>query len=279
MTKVSTVSVRLMAGACALVLGAQVAAAQDCKPAHDFPTVSKGVLTIAVTTYPPASFVDEAGKPKGYDNDILVEFAKRECLDVKIVSVDPAAAIQYVLSGQADTSTGSWYRTAERAKVMSLSAPIYNDQMGYFSKDGLSKIGDFEGKVVGTVQGYNWITDFKKIFGENLKLYPSSVNLQQDLRIGRIDVGIDGYAAGAYAEKQGALEGLKARVGEPDDRVLASINAPQVGYPYSKRATAFGAALDANIAAMHADGTIVKLLGDYGLEASAADVGAARLIE
>lgn len=276
MTKVST---RLLAGACALVLGAQVAAAQDCKPAHDFPTVTKGVLTIAVTTYPPASFMDDKGNPKGYDNDILVEFAKRECLTVKAVSVDPAAAIQYVLSGQADTSTGSWYRTAERAKVMSLSAPIYNDQMGFYSKDGLSKISEFEGKVVGTVQGYNWIGDFKKIFGENLKLYPSAVNLQQDLRIGRIDVGVDGYASGAYAEQQGALEGIKVRVGEPDDRVLASTNAPQVGYPYNKRSTAFGEALDANIAAMHADGTIVKLLGEYGLDASSADVGAARLIE
>lgn len=262
----------------ALVMGSGMAFA-DCKPAHEFTTITPGVLTVAVTSYPPSSHIDDTGAAKGYDNDILAEFARRECLEVRSVAVDPAAAIQYVLSGQADLSTGSWYRTAERAKVMSLSAPIYKDQMGVYSKDGFSALTEFEGQPIGTVQGYNWVSDVREIFGQNLKLYPSSVSLQQDLKIGRIVAGLDGYASGAYAEQQGALEGLKARVIAADTRVKATTALPQVGYPYHKRATEFGAALDADIAAMHADGTISKILTGYGLSADAADVGAPTLIQ
>lgn len=271
---------KFLAGVAAAVvtLGAGAAFA-DCTPKHSFDTVTKGVLTIAVTSYPPSSFTDDQGVAKGYDNDVLVEFAKRECLEVKAIAVDPAAAIQYVLSRQADISSGSWYRTAERAKVMNLSAPIYNDQMGVYSKDGFSAISEFEGQEIGTVQGYNWVTDLRAIFGDKLKIYTSSVNLQQDIKIGRIAAGLDGYAAGAFAESQGASEGIKARVIESDARVKATNTLPQVGFPYHKKATALGEAIDANIAEMHADGSIVKFLAVYGLPASAAEVGAPTLIE
>ena len=272
-------AVKAMCTAVATIALGTGAALADCKPAHEFTTVTPGVLTVAVTSYPPSSHVDDTGAAKGYDNDILAEFARRECLEVKSVSVDPAAAIQYVLSGQADLSTGSWYRTAERAKVMNLSAPIYKDQMGVYSAEGFSALSEFEGQPIGTVQGYNWVTDVRKIFGDNLKLYPSSVNLQQDIRIGRIKAGLDGYASGAYAEQQGALDGLKARVIAPDERVKATTALPQVGYPYHKKNTALGTALDANIAAMHADGTIVGILTGYGLSADAADVGEPTLIQ
>ncbi|OJX98591.1 MAG: amino acid ABC transporter substrate-binding protein [Rhizobiales bacterium 63-22] len=264
----------------ALLLGLGSAAfAQDCKPLHQFKTITPGTLTVAVTTLVPNSFMSESGKMTGIDGDIATEFAKRECLTVKPVAVDPAAAIQYVLSGQADITTGDWYRTAERAKAMNLSYPLYKDQMGLYSKTGINKVSDLIGKNVGTVQGYLWVSDAQKLLGSKLRLYPNSVNLHQDLVAGRIDVGIDGYSAGAYAVKKGQMKGIKVEVAQPDPRIRATKEAAQAAFPYAKSATAFGAALDADIQAMHKDGTIAKIMKSYGLSASAADTGAPRLVQ
>lgn len=255
------------------------ALAQDCKPKHEFKTITPGTLTIAVTTYAPHSFMDENGNMSGLDGDIAAEFAKRECLTVKPVAVDPAAAIQYVLSGQADITTGDWYRTAERAKVMNLSYPLYNDQMGLYSKNGFKTVEDLVGKNVGTVQGYLWVTDAKKLLGAKLRLYPNSVNMHQDLASGRIDVGIDGYATGAYAAKNGTLKDIKVEIAQPDDRIRATLEAAQASLPYAKSATDFGKALDANIEEMHKDGTIAKILESYGLDKNMGNVGSPKLIE
>ncbi len=264
----------------ALLLGLGSAAfAQDCKPLHQFKTITPGTLTVAVTTLVPNSFMSESGKMTGIDGDIATEFAKRECLTVKPVAVDPAAAIQYVLSGQADITTGDWYRTAERAKAMNLSYPLYKDQMGLYSKTGINKVSDLIGKNVGTVQGYLWVSDAQKLLGSKLRLYPNSVNLHQDLVAGRIDVGIDGYSAGAYAVKKGQMKGIKVEVAQPDPRIRTTKEAAQAAFPYAKSATAFGAALDADIQAMHKDGTIAKIMKSYGLSASAADTGAPRLVQ
>ena len=269
----------LLAGIAGLALSVGVAYAQECTPKHQFTTVEAGTLTVAVTTYVPHSFVDDSGNMKGIDGDIAAEFAKRECLQVKAVAVDPAAAIQYVLSGQADITTGDWYRTAERAKVMSLSAPIYTDQMGIYSKEGFKNVSDLEGKQVGTVQGYLWVADLKAMLGGSLKLYPNSVNMQQDLASGRIDVAVDGYSTGVVAAQKGALGDVKVNVAAPDERVKATKEAAQAAFPYSLKAKEFGVALDAAIAEMHADGTIVTILKSYGLDGTAADTGAPRLVE
>jgi polar amino acid transport system substrate-binding protein len=269
----------LLSGIAGALLSAQVASAQDCAPKHKLTTIQLGALTVAVTTYAPYSYVDEAGVMKGIDGDIAAEIAKRECLQVKPVAVDPAAAIQYVLSGQADISTGDWYRTAERAKVMNLSAPLYTDQMGIYSKEGFEKVSDLEGKRVGTVQGYLWVADLKALLGSSLKLYPNSVNLQQDLSAGRLDVAIDGYSTGVVAKQKGALKDIKVMIAAPDPRVKATKEAAQGGFPYSLKGKELGAALDADIEDMHKDGTIVRILEAYGLNGSAANTGTPRLVQ
>ncbi len=269
----------LLPGIVGMLLSAGLAHAADCTPQHKFATIQPGTLTVAVTTYAPHSYMDDGGNMKGIDGDIAAEFAKRECLQVKAVAVDPAAAIQYVLSGQADITTGDWYRTAERAKAMNLSAPLYTDQMAIYSKQGFKNVSDLEGKKVGTVQGYLWVADLKTLLGASLKLYPNSVNMQQDLFAGRIDVAVDGYSTGVVAAQKGALKDVKVAVAAADPRVKATKEAAQAAFPYSLKAKEFGEALDRNIEAMHKDGTIVKILKSYGLDGTAADTGAPRLVQ
>lgn len=279
MTSLTSKTNLLLSGFAAILLSAQAGHAADCVPKHKFTTIEPGTLTVAVTTYAPHSYLDDSGAMKGIDGDIAAEFAERECLKVKAVAVDPAAAIQYVLSGQADITTGDWYRTAERAKAMNLSAPLYTDQMAIYSKQGFKNVSDLEGKKVGTVQGYLWVADLKTMLGASLKLYPNSVNMQQDLFAGRIDVAVDGYSTGVVAEQKGALKDVKVAVAAADARVKATKEAAQAAFPYSLKAKEFGEALDSDIEAMHTDGTIVKILKSYGLDGTAAETGAARLVQ
>lgn len=81
------------------------------------------------------------------------------------------------------------------------------------------------------------------------------------------------------AGQQGALGDIQVHVSEPDERVRATMEAAQAGIPYNKSATDLGVALDAAIAEMHADGSIVAILKSYGLDGTAANIGEPRLIE
>ena len=253
--------------------------AESCVPKHKFPTVSAGYLTVAPGTYPPYSWVDQTGALHGIDGDIVVEIAKLECLKVKAIPVDPAAALQYVISGKAELTTGDWYRTEPRARVTYLSAPLYLDQMAVYSRAGYDSISQFMSENVGSTQGNLWIPDVKKLFGEKLKLYPVSAAALQDLEAGRINVVLDGYSIGVLAHNQGRMKDIQIKMIKPDPRVAASMEPGQGTFPEYKGNPAMNKAIDEDIAELHANGTIAKILVRYGLDASAAVTGPPRLIK
>src|ERR1700759_5197854 len=81
--------------------------ADDCKPAHKFTTVAPGKLTVAIYEYPPFTTASpDSTTIGGVDSDIVKKFAAANCLAVTPVVVDPAATVQYVVSGKADVATG-----------------------------------------------------------------------------------------------------------------------------------------------------------------------------
>ncbi len=264
--------------ALAALLGCGGASAQDCKPAHKIDsTVAPGKLTVAIYEYPPFSVTSpELG---GVDGEIAKGIAKAECLTVVPVVVDPAATIQYVISGKADIAGGDWYRTAKRAEVLGLSYPTYLDQMGVYSKEGVSTVAAMMGKQVGTVSGFLWVAELQKLLGTNLHLYPNPVALAQDLQAGRVQIGVDSYGTGAYAQKKGGYPGIVIKVAEPDDRVQASIQAAQSNLLYTKGNASLGAAMDADIEAMHKNGAIAGFLKSFGLDPSGADTGEPRVVK
>lgn len=265
----------------AVVLAGSVvtASAQDCQPAHTFETVNPGVITVAAINFPPYGMVAADGSASGIDGEILKEIAKMECLGVRVIPVDGAAALNYVTTGRADIAYGDWYRTKERTKVMNFSDPLYIDQIGVVSKDGLDTIAQLEDMTTGTMQGNFFVADLKKVLGQNLKLYPSLVGVQQDLMNGRIDAYPESYAATMYAKSKGQLEGFEVKLLQPDERVPATAEPSQVGYPMRKESTDMLEAFNADIKALHENGVIVQVLESYGLPASAADTGEPRFLE
>jgi polar amino acid transport system substrate-binding protein len=252
--------------------GSDSSVSAGCKPAHQFDTVKKGTLTVATYDLPP--FTKVVGKDlTGVDGDILKAIAKKECLTTKVTSMATAAVIPTVQAGRADVAAGDWYRTTARAQIVGLTAPMYTDQMAFISKDGVKSMSELEGKKVGTVDGYLWVDDVKKVLGSSVKVYPTTLNMNQDLKAGRIEVGIDSYGSGKFNNPS-----LKVEVTQPDKRVKASLQGAQSSFPVPKSNTALLKAMNADIAELHSSGDMAKILTDNKLPASAADTGKPRLI-
>lgn len=262
-----------------LLLSGSTIALADCKPAHTFDTLEKGVLKVATYVFPPYAIPGPDAQVGGVEGDIVKSFAAAECLTVRATTVDTAAVVQSVITRRADVGIGDWYRTAERAKVLGLSAPTFLDVMGIISKDNLTRIDQLEGKRVGTVQGYLWVADLKKVLGDNLVLYPNPVAMAQDLASGRLDVATDSFAVAKTAQQKGAYSGASINVAEGDPRVKASQQPGQAAVLFAKQNEALGQALSAHIQQMHQDGSLRKIVSSYGLEEKITDVGAPRLIE
>lgn len=266
----------LTAISCLIPIGA--AYANDCVPAHEFETRTPGVLVHAAVTYMPYSAIDENGQATGVDGEILKAIAKKECLTLKTIPVDSAAAMNYVISGRADLTTGGYYRTAARAKVVDLSDPLYVDQMAIITKSGVSSFDELEGMSTGVIQGDLWVSDLKKVLGRDLKPYPALSQLIQDVDSGRLDALITGYSVAVIAQQQGQLQGMEIMAAEKDTRVGASVNAGQGAFPMSKRNEGMLKAFNENIAELHENGTIKAILEKYSLDASASETGAPRLL-
>ncbi|MBE2278087.1 MAG: amino acid ABC transporter substrate-binding protein [Rhodobacteraceae bacterium] len=269
---------KLLISAAFVALGLTPAMAQDC--ATPVPTVEPGKLTVAIYDYPPFNIVGADGSVSGIDPSIAEAVAKDNCLEFVAAVMDPAATVQAVIAGKADIAIGSWNRTVKRSEVLGIGAPTYLDPMGILSKDGTDTIEGMIGKKVGTVTGYLWVEQMQALLGDNLSLYPTAVALAQDLAAGRIDVAADGYNYAAYAQKNaGAYEGIQIKLAQPDERISASVKAPQAGFLYTKGNDTLGAAIDATVERLKAEGIIGKAIVDAGYDPRVAETGEAWLVE
>lgn len=259
--------------ACSIGTAASPSAAdKDCTPAHDFDTVRPGQLTVASFDILPYAKV-EGRNLTGIDGDILNEIAELECLQLNTVSSTAAASIPTVQSGRADLTAADWYRTEERSKVVTLSAPVYADQMGIISADGISTVADLKGKNVGTVDGYLWVDALREYLGDDLKTYANTTNLYGDLKADRIDVVIDSVAAGEYNAPDFEVE-----TAEADPAVPVTEQPGQSNYPMDPTNDELAEAIDEDIATLRENGRLAEILEKHGMDPSAADPGEPRLL-
>lgn len=262
------------AAAIATGLGLGVASAQDCKPQHSFETISEGKLTIALTNTAPYSFEKDSAVA-GIDAELVKRFAKENCLEITYEIFTYPGAVSAVQSRRADIALGGFYRTAARDKVVTLSTPVYLDQLSVTSTDGIDTVDGLLGKQVGTVEGYLWVQDMEKLY-EGSKTYPSSLNLAQDLHAGRIEAALDGFGA-AVVQNEG--QKYQVRALKQDPRVGATMNPSQTAFLLDKSNPDFVKAVDTSIEGYRKDGAIGEALKAYGLDPSAADVGDARVVD
>lgn len=247
--------------------------AEGCEPDHKFSTVDDGYLTVATYEFAPHTLI-EGHKLSGIEGELLAEVAKRECLTLKLqTSGGAAAAVPAVETGRADLAAGDWWRTEARSKVVTLSDPLYLDQGALVSTKGYKTIADLEGRTFGSVVGNLWNDQFTKAFGGKFKIYQDGESAFADLEAGRVDAIIDSVGATTARFEDAPVEGAKIVPLEYDPRIPVTKNPGQVNWPTSKKNPELSEALNAQIEAMHEDGTIEKILDKYGIGAEAAETG------
>ncbi|MET3809138.1 ABC transporter substrate-binding protein [Arthrobacter sp. UYEF3] len=246
--------------------GSSAASTPSCTPKHaGIQTVAPGKLTVGVIDIPPFSSYN-SGNPNGIDISIVSKIAKDECLEPAYQQATYADAVQSISGGNIDLAVGTIDATEKRLKAVDFSASTYLDGMGIVSKSGATTVTDLEKmKKVGTIDGYLWVEDLKKILGDKLVTYPSSVELKADFDAGRLDADVDAYGVQVLQFK--GVAGVKVALAneKPDARVGAIAHAPEAAFPMTKGNKSLQTALDDGIKAQRADGTITKLLTDAGL--------------
>jgi polar amino acid transport system substrate-binding protein len=267
----SALTLGLSVSACG---GTSDASSSGCTPKHaDIQTVAPGKLTIGVIDIPPFSSYG-SGNPTGIDIQIVNKIAKDECLTPAYQQATYADAVQSISSKSIDMALGTIDATEKRMTAVDFSASTYLDGMGIASKSGAKTVSDLEKlNTVGTIEGYLWVEDLRKILGDKLKTYPSSVELKADFDAGRLDADVDAY--GVLVPQFKDVKDVQVFLANenPDPRVQAIVQAPEAAFPYTKGNTSLGQALSEGIESQRKDGTITTLITDAGLSPKLADVG------
>lgn len=239
-------------------------AADECVPAHDgLETVEEGFLTVAAYEYPPFSAIDGESL-SGAEGEILHEIAELECLEVKVQPGAAAAMIPAIESGRADTTLGSWYRTAAREEVVRLSNPVIVDQLTLISVDGIDSVEGLIGNKVGSTLGFLWNEDLENILGDDLSLYENTQALYSDLASGRISVVVDTYPSGQAALENTPIDGAQFNVPEPDERVVSTTKPGQTNFPVNLDNPGLQEAFNDNLDTLRDEGVLGEIAEKWG---------------
>jgi len=182
-------------------LGALIAAATLAGPAAaNGKTVEAGALTIAFTGDMPGTGYQD-GSMIGYDGEILQRVADALKIKVKPALMEWSGTIASVQAKRVDVMAGTMGWTEQRSKIMTLSDPIHYFKNGITqsSKSNWARLKDLEGKKVGTITGFSFIPELRKISGLQLTMYDTSDAAVRDLLAGRIDAVIGDPPVMQYA--------------------------------------------------------------------------------
>lgn len=272
-----SVATGLLLSGCSSAATPSASGVANCTAAHPgLSTVIGGKLTVAAPEFAPFSSLT-GGTPSGIDVEIVQAIAALECLNTEFVQVEYSAAVPAVQSGRADVAVGDYYRTTSRAEIVGLSDPMYYDGMGIISKDGVTDLPTILTRNVGTVDGYLWVADLKKVVGDKLKVYKSNVEMWADLKAGRIDVGIDSIPVGELHAKDNP--GWQVGTAKADDRIGASVKPAQAGLPYTKENAALGTALNEDILKLRSSGKLAEIFTNHGVDPKETEVTDNYLLE
>jgi polar amino acid transport system substrate-binding protein len=235
--------------------------------AQSLETVEKGSFTIAFTGDMPGTGYQD-GVMVGYDGEILQRVADTLKLKVKPALMEWSGTIASVQSKRVDVMAGTMGWTEQRSKIMTLSDPIHYFKNGITQteKNNWSKLKDLEGKKVGTITGFSFIPELRKISGLQLALYDTSDAAVRDLLAGRIDAVIGDPPVMQYAISRNPQWHIKFNAftdASPDFPLLTGLG--QVVFGLNKESPELVKAVNAEIAKLWQTCELRKIGKTYGL--------------
>lgn len=230
-------------------------------------TVEKGTFTIAFSGDMPGTGYQD-GKMVGYDGEILQRISESLKLKVKPALMEWSGTIASVQSKRVDVMAGTMGWTEQRSKIMTLSDPIHYFKNGITQSDktNWSKLKDLEGKKVGTITGFSFIPELRKIDKLQLALYDTSDAAVRDLLAGRIDAVIGDPPVMQYAISRNPQWKLKFNAftdNAPDFPLLTGLG--QVVFGLNKENPELAKAVNAEIAKLWQSCDLRKIGKTYGL--------------
>ncbi|BBP77723.1 hypothetical protein PHLH7_38270 [Pseudomonas sp. Ost2] len=230
-------------------------------------TVEPGSLTIAFSGDMPGTGYQDS-KMVGYDGEILQQISERLGLKVKPALMEWSGTIASVQARRVDVMAGTMGWTEQRSKIMALSDPIH-----YF-KNGITQTGktdwktlkDLQGKKVGTITGFSFIPEMRRIPGLQVTLYDTSDAAVRDLLAGRIDAVIGDPPVMQYAISRNAQWHLHFNAftdNDPDFPLLTGLG--QVVFGFNKDNPQLLAAVNEQIQTLWKTCEMRKIGARYGL--------------
>ncbi len=222
----------------------------------------KGVLVLGTDpTFAPFEFKDPSGQITGFDIDIARAVAKDLGVRLEVQAVGFGALMpQSVTSGRVDMAMSGITITAERARVVSFSAPYYRSAQVFIVRGGnpgkFSWPGDVKGKTIGVqanTTGQYVADELLKPKGAALKVYDDFAAGLADVHAGRLAALVGD--APTVTDLQKRLPGQYARAGK-------DLAAEDYGMVFA-RGSDLAAAANRTLARMKASGEYQNLLNKW----------------
>jgi polar amino acid transport system substrate-binding protein len=163
-------------------------------------TIEAGTLAVAFSGDMPGTGYQD-GKMVGFDGEVLQQSADALKLKIKPALMEWSGTIASVQSKRVDIMGGTMGWTEQRSKIMLLTDPImyFKNGITQTAATNWSHLADLENKKVGTITGFSFIPELRKINGLQLALYDTSDAAVRDLMSGRIDAVIGDPPVMQYA--------------------------------------------------------------------------------
>ena len=226
-----------------------------------------GSLTIAFSGDMPGTGYQDS-KMVGYDGEILQQISEKLGVKVKPALMEWSGTIASVQARRVDVMAGTMGWTEQRSKIMALSDPIHYFKNGITQTDksDWKTLKDLQGKKVGTITGFSFIPEMRKIPGLQVTLYDTSDAAVRDLLAGRIDAVIGDPPVMQYAISRNAQWHLHFNAftdNDPDFPLLTGLG--QVVFGFNKDNPQLLAAVNAQIQALWKTCEMRKIGARYGL--------------
>ena len=232
-------------------------------PAVDYKLVTPGTLTACADVPFPPFEVEDKSSPSGYsgfDVDMMAAIATKLGLQFKLIDVDFDALQSgtVLVANQCDLGASAITITDARRANIDFADPYYDSLQSLLVKadSGITDLAGLAGKNIGVQQGTTGKTYTQQNAPKDAKIidYPSDGELWPAIQAGNIDAILQDLPVNKTHEKD-----------NPAYKVVATYETDeQYGFAFAKGAKPeLLAAVNAQLAAMRADGTYQQIYDKY----------------
>jgi len=223
------------------------------------PALAAPVRIATEGAYAPFNFVDDSGKPAGFEIDLGTEICKRAGLDCTFQTNEWDSIIPNLVAGNYDLIMAGMSITDERKQTIDFSDAYFPpDPSKYAVRAGTElDFNALSGKSIGVQGGTIQAGYVEQTFGSanTIKAYDTADKALADLSAGNVDVL---FADGSYTDEVVNSSGGALVVAGPE-----VILGDGIGVGMRKGDAELKAKFDETIKAMKADGSLDALIAKW----------------